>query len=355
MSFRLVDTGWLRVLEDAVAADHSAIRIVCPFIKTRTAKRLLASGRPQCLHVVTRFNLSDFCDGVSDIDALALLLDHGARIRGVRNLHAKLYLFGDRRVLLTSANLTEAALQRNHELGVVSEDDIVIRPCREYFDDLWGRAGEDLRPERLNAWKKRLDAIVACGSRPSSRAGLTDDGVDVGFSPPPMSGASPGVAQASSAFVKFFSESDKRAVRTLSVLEEVDSSECHWACTFPKGKRPRQFEDGSLVFMAKLVKDPNDIVVYGRAIGIRHKEGRDDATPSDIARRPWKALWPHYIRVHDAEFLAGTLVNGVSLSRLMDELGSNAFESTKKNATKGEGNTDPRRAYSQQAAVRLSI
>jgi len=151
MSFRLVDTGWLRVLEDAVAADHSAIRIVCPFIKTRTAKRLLASGRPQCLHVVTRFNLSDFCDGVSDMDALALLLDHGARIRGVRNLHAKLYLFGDRRVLLTSANLTEAALQRNHELGVVSEDDIVIRPCREYFDDLWGRAGEDLRPERLNA------------------------------------------------------------------------------------------------------------------------------------------------------------------------------------------------------------
>ena len=31
----------------------------------------------------------------------------GARARGIKNLHAKAYIFGDRRAIVTSANLTE--------------------------------------------------------------------------------------------------------------------------------------------------------------------------------------------------------------------------------------------------------
>jgi hypothetical protein len=73
-----------------------------------------------------------------------------------------------------------------------------------------------------------------------------------------------------------------------------------------------------------------------------------------IALRPWKSIWPHYVRVHHAEFVAGTLANGISLNALMDALKSDAFLPTQRNAAKGEGNTDPRRAYSQQAAVELT-
>ncbi len=47
--------------------------------------------------------------------------------------------------------------------------------------------------------------------------------------------------------------------------------------------------------------------------------------------------------------------NGISLNELMDTLGSNSFVPTQRNAKLGEGNTDPRRAYMQQAAVELSI
>ena len=72
------------------------------------------------------------------------------------------------------------------------------------------------------------------------------------------------------------------------------------------------------------------------------------------SRRPWKEKWPHYVRVHHPEFVTGTLENGVSLAELMDSLGSNAFESTKRNAAKGSGNTNPRKALMQQAAVELS-
>jgi hypothetical protein len=72
------------------------------------------------------------------------------------------------------------------------------------------------------------------------------------------------------------------------------------------------------------------------------------AAPADIRRRPWKRKWPHYVRVHGAEFIAGPLANGVALTDLMDELGSNAFASTQANARLELGNTNPRASLRQQ-------
>ena len=71
------------------------------------------------LKVITRFDLNEFAQGVSDIAALRMSIKANARVRGVRNLHAKLYIFGTSRAIITSANLTEAALRRNHEFGTV--------------------------------------------------------------------------------------------------------------------------------------------------------------------------------------------------------------------------------------------
>ncbi len=153
--------------------------------------------------------------------------------------------------------------------------------------------------------------------------------------------------------MKFFGEGHDRAPYSMRVLEEVKGSGSHWACTYPKGKRPTGVRNGAVMFMGRLVK-PHDIIVYGVAIGEKYVPGRDDATDKDFRRQNWKKKWPHYIRVHDPKFLAGTLTNGVSLNELMDALGPACFASTKRNATRGEGNTDPRRAFMQQPAVELS-
>jgi hypothetical protein len=108
------------------------------------------------------------------------------------------------------------------------------------------------------------------------------------------------------------------------------------------------------MFMGQIVQEPNDILIYGRAVGMRYEPGRDDATDADMTLRAWKEEWPRYVRVQGAEFVAGSLANGVSLTELMDELESDAFASTQRNAAKAQGNTNPRRAYSQQPAVELS-
>lgn len=107
-----------KVLDEALNTNLASIRIVCPFIKRRVVIRLLKYGRPKLLQVITRFSVSDFAAGVSDVSALRLLLENGAQIRGVLNLHAKLYQFGESRAIVTSANLTDAALTWESRLGL---------------------------------------------------------------------------------------------------------------------------------------------------------------------------------------------------------------------------------------------
>jgi hypothetical protein len=162
------------------------------------------------------------------------------------------------------------------------------------------------------------------------------------------------VAASHQAFVKFFGEASNRIDRESRIFDEVSRAGCHWACTYPRGKRPRAVRDGAVMFMGRLVNEPNDTIIFGRAIGLRHEPGRDDATAADIKKRWWKDRWPHYVRVHDAEFVDGPLANGISLAELMEKWGPNSFFSTKMNLNVGAGNTDPRRAFMQQAAVQFT-
>lgn len=353
MTVRLVDAGWGRELTDLLRADASELRVISPFIKAGALDRLL-SLKPGKVRVITRFNLADFAEGVSDVAALRILLDAGAQVRGIRKLHAKLYLFGASRAVITSANLTKSALDSNHEFGLVAEDAEIIATCRAYFDDLWRRGGNDLTRDQVDAWDEAVTRHRALGGRPGNQTGLEDFGADAGVAVPPPVRVPTVVADARQAFVKFLGEGDNRAPLEFATVEEIERAGCHWAVAYPAAKRPSGVQDDAIIFIARLTSDPNDIRIFGRAVGMKHQPSRDDATAADIARRPWKEKWPRYIRVHHAEFVAGTMANGVSLNELMDTLGANSFAPTQRNAARGDGNTNPRRAYLQQAAVELS-
>lgn len=351
MKFRIVDSGWHRELESAFRADHRDVRLICPFIKTGTIARLLRAARPRSLRVITRFNLADFAGGVSDLGALRLILEHGGEVRGVRNLHAKVYVLGSTRAIVTSANLTDAGLMRNHEFGFIADDRSIINRCSSYFEDLWIRAGGNLTLGCLHGWEEQIARHLATGVKPDFASGLGDEGTaadlasgDSIFSP----------VDAPHAFVKFLGEGHNRAPRERATIDEIQRAGCHWAVAYPAKKRPTSVADGALVFIGRLTKDPSDIHIFGRAIGMRYVRGRDDATSADIALRSWKKTWSRYVRVHHAEFVDGPIANGVSLNELMKALKAKSFEATQRNAERGRGNIDPRRAYRQQAAVRLT-
>jgi len=120
-----------------------------------------------------------------------------------------MYVFGTRRAIVTSANLTEAALLRNHEFGIVAEEAGIVAECIAYFDTFWRRAGVVLS-ERL----AKIEAFVL-GEAPRSPsdgqippAGL---GVKVGDEPNPR----PPVNSLGRSFVKFLGRSDNRAFPSL--------------------------------------------------------------------------------------------------------------------------------------------
>ena len=65
------------------------------------------------------------------------------------------------------------------------------------------------------------------------------------------------------------------------------------------------------MFIARLTDEP-DIRIFGRAIGMEHEPGRDDATSSDIARRDW-VVHVRFERLH-ARALALAHAPGVRLA-----------------------------------------
>lgn len=357
MTIRLVEENWAEELASAGSAGGE-FQVVCPFIKAGALKPLLKL-KPDKVKVITRFNLVDFAEGVSDIAALRMLLDVGAQVRGIRKLHAKLYLFHSI-AIITSANLTKSALNSNHEFGIVTDDMAMIATCRNYFNDLWQRGGGDLTRDQIDDWEVTVTHHRAVGGGPNARAGLRDFGAninvaginadDTNF----FSAAVPTVVgDAQQSFVKFQGKSDDRVPLTFSTIEEIERSGCHWAVSYPNSKRPRGVQEDAIIFIGRMTDD-NDVRVFGWAVGMKYQNDRDDATPADIERRSWKRDYSRYIRVHHAEFVAGTMSNGVSLSELMEALRANSFAPTQRRAAKGEQNINPRKAYRQQAAVQLS-
>ena len=117
MSFRLVDCGWDGELEKSAPCGQLKAANCLSLHQTPCREAVAGFWNTENASGHHSFQSLQFLEGVSDLDALDLLLRKGAAIRGVLNLHAKLYLFGDSRAIATSANLTEAALLRIRNLG----------------------------------------------------------------------------------------------------------------------------------------------------------------------------------------------------------------------------------------------
>lgn len=275
MIFRVIDSDWDYELTEGLKSDCTELRIVCPFIKEGILDILL-SPKPDIIKVITRFNLRDFASTVSDVGALRKLVNEGASVRGIRDLHAKLYIFGSSRAIITSANLTNAGLRRNAEFGIVTEKSDVVKNCLDYFENLWVRSKEDLCPERIDMWGKAIEPHLRSDGRFRYSSELPDFGADSGFSKSPYSQIPSGIARAYEsslqAVVKFGGSSKNRAPSTQSVFEEIKAIDGPRTVSFPANKRPTGIRDNAVVFFGRFTDEP-DIRVFGHAIAEKYQKG----------------------------------------------------------------------------------
>lgn len=95
-----------------------------PFIKKEIVNEILTNRNPGVeLEVITSANLANFVNGSLDVEAIKTLLQAGIKVLNFQNLHAKIYLFDNKKALVTSANLTNNALYNNYEYGLLLHED----------------------------------------------------------------------------------------------------------------------------------------------------------------------------------------------------------------------------------------
>jgi hypothetical protein len=346
----MVGSGWEAELRGGLAVADGRLLIACPFIKHSVAARVLNLARLDEIVVVTRFSLSDFARGLSDVAALETLLEAGADLRGMRGLHDSVFVFGTQRAAVTSAHLSEAGLRGAGEFGCVSDEASFIAACAARVEHLHAEAAPTT-PQELREWE---DAVTHC-LRTAGRNDAIDGLPDHGAAPQGFTGREGWVAESRQAFVKFSGQGHNRAPMSRSVIDDISRSGAFQFGTYPiGGGHPWRVEAGATIFMSRMTKSPNDMRIIGRAIALAHDPDHDMASGRDIRLRPWLRQWPYLVRVHHATFIDGTLADGVSLNDLLEELGPFALRSTRRRLRSGEQNINPRRSYTQKPDVELS-
>ncbi|WP_263603457.1 phospholipase D-like domain-containing protein [Chryseobacterium sp. PET-29] len=340
---KIIQKDWLYEFKVELT-ETEVVRIVSPFLNENIVRHLLENFSGKKIELITRYNLNDFQSGVSSITALELLLKKKTNIKGIRDLHSKLYLFDNKCVIITSANFTNGGFFRNKEFGIKSYDDYTVSEANDYFNELWRIDEEILDTEKIDNWKKILD---------------DSSHTKVSVEPLPDYGKSYEkkiIDSNKRYFIKFFGKNENRVSLDYHSKDEIREAHSHYTLSFSRksnDKRPRKYRNGDIVFMAMLLQG-TDYAIFGKAITYAHNDERDIASSEDIIHVPWREDWPILVRVHSPQFINSTMRYCPKMSQLISQLDYESFDKTLKKYNKGVRNINPWKSLRQQADVQLS-
>lgn len=71
--------------------------------------------------------------GALDIKGIGALINNNTTVKNYSSLHAKIYIFDDKKAIITSSNLTNGGLVNNFEYGVlIKEKDVVYEIINDF-------------------------------------------------------------------------------------------------------------------------------------------------------------------------------------------------------------------------------
>ena len=137
----------------------SSVFLCSPFIKEPVANRIIKTVKPSVdIQVLSRCRLDTFASEASDLSAIRKLVDHHIGVASDPLLHAKVYVFDDKKAILGSANLTPSGLSHNDEISLLFDDEATIRTLKGQFDYLLGRSSI-LSSFDLDYFAENLDRV----------------------------------------------------------------------------------------------------------------------------------------------------------------------------------------------------
>lgn len=341
-----IQENWLNIFKENLSGVNN-LKLISPFVSDNMVNHLLQKFKGDKIQVITRFNLNDFRSGVSSLKAIEKLLINGVEIKGIQNLHTKMYLFDSKSVIITSANFTSGGFFNNREFGIITDESQVINSAKSYFNELWQIDQNLLKLSVLKDWEIAIKESYKNYTF-SELPNLRDFG----------SSYTKNVIKGRRYFIKFFGLGNDRAEMKTLVEDNIRYGIAHYAISFSKAKndrRPTRYRDGDIVFMAQLSKhNQNDYSIFARGTTVKQDRERDVAGLDDFNHVSWTKDWPILVRVKDVQFINGTYADCPRMNNLIFDLDYECFESTLNNYKKNSGNTSPHYALMQKSDVRLS-
>jgi len=156
---KILTSNWYEQLKkDLVGCKR--LRVISPYVSSYFFNRIKSEFNLSNIELITRFNLQDFAAGVSDIDALKLLIDNDANVYGIKDLHSKIYIIDDQVAIVTSANLTRRGLHTNYECGIRIESKKEILELNTIFNQLSIIAMKNrFSEDKYDKWKSIIKSL----------------------------------------------------------------------------------------------------------------------------------------------------------------------------------------------------
>jgi superkiller protein 3 len=154
-SIKPLQPPWKNILLKFIKEAKQSITIITPQIKTEVAKwitNILLDSPPKQpfkLRIMTRLNEEDLIEGYIDLEALEIFSnlelgpDFKIEFRGVENLNSNIYIFDNKKTIVTTSGLSSNGLLSNLEYGFYISEPKLVKKIVNDYDKYWSTA-EDL-------------------------------------------------------------------------------------------------------------------------------------------------------------------------------------------------------------------
>ena len=133
----IITNPWKERLLELISNSKKNIRITSPLVKENICDEIiLAKNKNSSIELITSFKLMNIYSGSVDIRGLEKIIKTNGIVKNFTKLHAKIYIFDDKEVVITSSNLTNGGLINNYEYGIYSKDKKIVEKTLLEFNQI---------------------------------------------------------------------------------------------------------------------------------------------------------------------------------------------------------------------------
>lgn len=364
------------------------ITIISPFLNMKMAHKLcecIKENNIEC-NFITRLYLADLISKANNIDAIEMMVESGINVYAQKYLHTKLYLFDDNTSIIGSANFTSGGFISNIELSLlISDEPELISRISSYCAEqvnllkntLTGKIEksiiDDVKKEYYNLVNKTVHG-VSCNIKmygaEIGKAKINSQNMEQ-MKNEALSGIN---MMKTDIMADVFRENLKEKIYNYNVWLKFDGTGADRIdpkSNFPlidvlyNGKKVyvqnypfdvNSIKDGDELYLAAVSSvetDPyhkNQPVIVGRAKAVVFP-GEKNVPQSWINKYPWMERYCYYCIIDNIEIINTQVSNGIPLSALWAEFGSDMYRSS---FGKNESITDVAKKHHQKAHIRLT-